>query len=126
MIESVMTDRGVHSLSLRRLRSMALLIAMALALACLCWAQAAASGTVNGTVTSASGSPVVGVKVVMVSVSSFSPTTLSDEKGNFTFPGLPLGAVTVTVLGPKAEVLGRASGTLSIPNQVLLLPVTIP
>jgi hypothetical protein len=81
---------------------------------------------VTGSVTG-SGVPVVGVRVTIVSaVSSFAPSTVSDEKGNFTFTGMPLGGVTVKVLDPKGNVLASATGTLRVAGEVLSIPVNVP
>src|ERR1700722_3745033 len=62
-------------------------------------------GAINGTVTDASGSIVVGATVTVINPqTNFTRNTISNESGNYNFPGLPPGTYNV-----KAEKEGFQS-----------------
>jgi hypothetical protein len=88
----------------------------------------AATGTVNGSVKTSAGSPVVGAKVVLESRSdsSYGATTQTDKEGAFTFTGAPVGGLNVSAYNDKEELLVTGKGELQFAGEVITLPLEVP
>src|SRR5579875_1126229 len=83
------------------------------------------SGTIQGTVQDSSGAVVQGAKVSIVEQATSEPRDLlTNERGEFNAPSLPIGqySVTVAMTGFKTDI---HKGLVLQVDQVLNLPVTL-
>ena len=77
-------------------RVIAIVGALVLALHSVAWAQGTQTGTLSGTVKDADGLVVPGVSVTVTSpILQGSRTTVTDNNGNYTVPGLPPGTYRI-------------------------------
>lgn len=83
-------------------------------------------GTISGTVTDQSGAVLIGANVKLTNASGGVQNTLSDDKGNYCFRGLPAGSYTVAVTMKGFKVFEANGLTLAaaqdVPLDALLEP----
>jgi hypothetical protein len=81
------------------------------------------AGTVSGTVLRADGTPAAGAVVTLNGTTrSFVFSALAGADGGYSFDGVPLGGVAVSIFDPVTLGVGSASGTLTVGESDLLLP----
>ena len=104
-----------------------LVVAVVVSAAAIGRAQAAAPrGIVKGSVTG-SGGPVAGSRTVINSAaSSYTVTTTTDQKGEFTFSDVPVGAIEVKVYDAQGNMLVSEKGNLKFEGDVITLLLKVP
>src|SRR5215470_11243210 len=87
--------------------------------------QAQGTATINGTVHDPSGAILPGVEVTATqTATNVSRQTISDERGNFVLPNLPVGPYRVEATLPGFRTFVQTGIELGV-NQNPILPITL-